>query len=295
MSMKKTNKIIQGDCIEEMKKLPENSVDAIITDPPYNWSHKNKIDRIKMNKKSIKRRKAVSMDFGKWDYQSDKELMEFTERWIKEGMRILKDTGCFYVFYSKEEIIYLKKAIEKYGGYWKSEIIWHKTNPVPNFRKRSYTSSIEAIGYAVKNKGKFKFNFKTQKEMHNFLESGICQGKERTKHPTQKPLWIIEHFLEVSTDVGDMVLDPFLGSGTTAIACQKLNRKWIGIEKEEEYVKIAKARIKPFLGAGETKMKKGKRFHCSFPSCFKSYKTEEELREHTNKHKTKTLSMKKKK
>jgi DNA modification methylase len=241
------NKIICGDCIEEMKKLPDNSIDCIITDPPYNWSHKNKIDRIAFKKGSIKRRKSVDMNFGEWDYQSEKELEEFTEKWILESMRILKPTGSIYVFYSKEEIIFLKRAIEKFGGYWKSEIIWHKTNPTPNFRKRSYISSIEAIGFAVKNKGEFTFNFKTQKEMHNFLESGICQGKERTKHPTQKPLWIVKHFIEVSSNKGDIILDCFAGSGTTAIACLKTNRKFIGIEKESDYVKIAEARIKPYL------------------------------------------------
>jgi len=237
------NKIICGDCLEELKKLSDNSVDAIITDPPYNWSHKNKIDRIAFKKGSIKRRKSVDMDFGEWDYQTEKQLEEFTDKWIKECMRILKQTGSIYVFYSKEEIIFLKRAIEKYGGYWKSEIIWHKTNPTPNFRKRSYISSIEAIGFAVKEKGSFKFNFKQQKEMHNFLESGICQGKERTKHPTQKPLWIIKKFIEISSEEGDIVLDCFIGSGTTAIACKQLKRKYIGFEINKEYVDIANKRL----------------------------------------------------
>jgi len=241
--MVETNKIILGDCIEEMKKLADNSIDAIITDPPYNWSHKNKIDRIAFKKGSIKRRKSIDMNFGSWDYQTEKELEEFTNLWIKEGMRILKSTGSIYVFYSKEEIIFLKRAIEKYGGYWKSEIIWHKKNPTPNFRKRSYISSIEAIGFAVKEKANFKFNFKTQKEMHNFLESGICQGKERTEHPTQKPLWIIKHFIEVSTDKEDLVLDCFAGSGTTGVACKELGRRYILIEKEPKYVDMIKKRL----------------------------------------------------
>lgn len=237
------NKTLQGDCLDVMKYIPDNSIDLIITDPPYNWSHKNKIDRIAFKKGSIKRRKAVDMDFGKWDYQSEEELEEFTNKWIKEAMRVLKPTGSIYVFYSKEEIIFLKRAIEKNNGYWKSEIIWHKTNPTPNFRKRSYTSSIEAIGYAVKNKGEFVFNFKTQKEMHNFLQSGICQGKERTKHPTQKPLWIVKHFMEISSNERDIVLDCFAGSGTIGVACKQLNRNYIMIEKEKEYLDIIKNRV----------------------------------------------------
>ncbi len=207
----------------------------------------------------IIRRKAVDMDFGEWDYQDEETLEKFTETWIKEIMRILKPTGSLYVFYSKEEIIFLKRAIEKSGGYWKSELIWHKTNPVPNFRKRSYTSSIEAIGYAVKEKGNFIFNFKTQKEMHNFLESGICQGKERTKHPTQKPLWIIKHFIEVSSNEKDTILDCFMGSGTTGVACVNTNRKFIGIELDENYFKIAEERIESSLKSRtkETKTNNG--------------------------------------
>lgn len=237
-------KIENKDCLNFLKNIPDNSIDLIVTDPPYNWSHKNKIDRIAFKKGSIKRRKSVDMDFGEWDYQNEKELEEFTNKWIKEAMRILKPTGSIYVFYSKEEIIFLKRAIEKNGGYWKSEIIWHKTNPTPNFRKRSYTSSIEAVGYAVKNKGEFTFNFKTQKEMHNFLESGICQGKERTKHPTQKPLWIVKHFIEVSSNKKDVVLDCFLGSGTTAVACKGLGRDCLGCEISKEYYDISMERLK---------------------------------------------------
>ena len=242
-----TNKIYQMGCLEGLKQIENNSVDLVITDPPYNWSHKNKIDRIAFKKGSIKRRKSVDMDFGKWDYQTEKELEEFTNLWIKECMRILKSTGSIYVFYSKEEIIFLKRAIEKYGGYWKSEIIWHKTNPTPNFRKRSYISSIEAIGFAVKEKASFKFNFKKQKEMHNFLESGICQGKERTKHPTQKPLWIVKHFIEVSSDKGDLVVDCFMGSGTTAVACKQLGRNFMGFELNKDYCEIARKRLLPYL------------------------------------------------
>ena len=237
------NKIYYMDAIEFLKQVPDDSVDLIITDPPYNWSHKNKIDRIAFKKGSIKRRKSINMDFGEWDYQNEKELEEFTNQWIKEAMRVLKSIGSIYVFYSKEEIIFLKRAIEKYGGYWKSEIIWHKTNPTPNFRKRSYISSIEAIGFAVKEKGSFKFNFKTQKEMHNFLESGLVQGKERTNHPTQKPLWIIKHFIEVSSNPNDLVLDCFIGSGTTAVACKQLGRNFIGCDNNEEFVKIANKRL----------------------------------------------------
>lgn len=237
-------KIENKDCLNFLKNIPDNSIDLIVTDPPYNWSHKNKIDRIAFKKGSIKRRKSVDMDFGEWDYQNEKELEEFTNKWIKEAMRILKPTGSIYVFYSKEEIIFLKRAIEKNGGYWKSEIIWHKTNPTPNFRKRSYTSSIEAVGYAVKNKGEFTFNFKTQKEMHNFLESGICQGKERTKHPTQKPLWIVKHFIEVSSNKKDVVLYCFLGSGTTTVACKGLGRDCLGCEISKEYYDISMERLK---------------------------------------------------
>jgi len=245
MSSMETDKIYCMDAILGMQKhIPDKSIDLIIADPPYNWSHKKKIDRIAFKKGSIKRRKSIDMDFGGWDYQTEEEMKNFTEKWVKESIRGLKDNGQFICWYSKEEMLILKNAIQKFGGYWKGMLVWHKINPTPSFRKRNFISSIEAIGHALKKKNsKFIFNFKTQKEMHNFLESGLVQGKERTKHPTQKPLWITKHFIEILTNENDLILDPFIGSGTTAVACKMLNRRFIGFDISQNYIDIARKRI----------------------------------------------------
>jgi len=240
--------IIQGDCIEEMKKLEDNSVDAIITDPPYNISKENdNRDRSKLNSPIMRRESPLKYDFGKWDNMGRKEFLEFTKEWLKECFRILKDGGAIISFFNKEDISYLGWIGKEYGVRTRTNFTWHKTNPVPSFRKVNYLSACEYVWIGSKGKKTWTFNFKKQKEMHNFFETPNSSSYGQTKHPTEKPLSIIEHFLEVHTNENDLVLDPFLGSGTTAVACIKLNRKFIGIEKEEEYVKIAKARIKPFL------------------------------------------------
>jgi len=125
-------------------------------------------------------------------------------------------------------------------------ILSHNTNPIPQVRKKNYLSSIEMILWLARYNEKkcpFTFNFKTQNEMHNFIEMPLCGGKERTSHPTQKPLKLFMHLLEIHSNKNDLILDPFLGSGTTAVACEKLNRRWIGIEMNPEYIEIAKKRI----------------------------------------------------
>jgi len=235
------NKIIQGDCIKEMKKLPENSVDAIITDPPYKLDFKPAID---LHGRKAFYESAKDMN---WDKLNIKELYENI---FPEFNRILKGNGSIIIFVRTEWLTYCLDEAERNGFKIKATITWHKTNPVPQVRKKNYLSSTESILWFSRwNEEKivFTFNFKNQKEMHNFVEFPICSGKERTKHPTQKPLKLIERLIEIHTNEGNLVLDPFLGSGTTAIACLKLNRKFIGIEKEEEYFKIANARIKPYL------------------------------------------------
>ncbi len=236
------NKIIQGDCIEELKKLEPNSVDAIVTDPPYNLDWKEPI-KFKERKDIFHYKEKIE----KWDTL---DIKDFYKKIAKEFNRILKIGSSVIIFSRVENISYLKEAFLENNFYYKATIIWHKTNPTPQIRKKNYLSSFESVCWLVKGyseKIDYTFNFKNQKEMHNFIQTPLCMGKERTKHPTQKPLRVIEHLIEIHTNKNDLVLDPFLGSGTTAIACLKLNRKFIGIEKEEEYVKIANARIKPFL------------------------------------------------
>jgi len=245
----KTNKIIQGDCIEEMKKLPDNSVDAIITDPPYMISQKGKsIGRKSLSNKNWKRNMDIKLDFGDWDnYDTEKEFFDFTERWFKECARILKPKGWIYIFFDKQKTGYFDLLLsKKYGIKGRTIFAWIKSNPVPSFRKVNWLSASEFIWVGSKGDCKLK-NFLQQKEMHNNITTPNKSSYGKTKHPTEKPLILIEKLVKVNTNEGEIILDPFLGSGTTAVACVKLNRNFIGIEKEEEYIKIAEARIKPFM------------------------------------------------
>ena len=243
----KTNKIIQGNCIEGMKKIPDESVDCIITDPPYNISKLNdKRDRSKLNSPIMRRKKELNYDFGDWDNMERKDFLDFTKKWLKECCRVLKDGGTILSFFNKEDISYLGWTSEEYRIRTRTIICWHKTNPVPSFRKVNYLSACEYIWVGSKGKKPWVFNFKQQKEMHNFFETPNKSSYGKTKHPTEKPETLIEHLIEIHSNEGEIILDPFIGSGTTAIACLKLNRKFIGIEKEEEYVKMAKDRIKQY-------------------------------------------------
>lgn len=247
--MKRYNEIVHGDCIEEMKKLKDESIDCIITDPPYMISQKGKsIGRKSLSSKSWKRNMDIKLDFGEWDnYESEKEFFKFTESWFKECVRVLKPKGWIYIFFDKQKTGYFDLFLgPKYGIKSRTIFAWIKSNPVPSFRKVNWLSASEFIWVGSKGDCKLK-NFLLQKEMHNNMTTPNKSSYGKTKHPTEKPLLVIEKFVKVNTDEGDIVLDPFLGSGTTAVACLKLNRKFIGIEKEEEYVKICKARIKPFL------------------------------------------------
>jgi len=232
------NQVICGDCLEIMKGIPDKSIDLVLTDPPYNLRWKQSIE--------LHGRKALyghKIETEKWDVM-DKILYQ---KLFKEFDRIVKDNGSILMFTRSE---YISWALESALGNNfdnKATIIWHKTNPVPQVRKKNYLSSIETIFWAARwndHKCNFTFNFKNQKEMHNFIEMPLCGGKERTIHPTQKPIKLIEHLLQIHSNKNDLVLDPFLGSGTTAVACKELGRRYIGIEINPKYCDIARNRIK---------------------------------------------------
>jgi len=238
------NKIICGDCLEIMKGIPDNSVDMVLTDPPYNISKLNdNRDRSKLNSPIMRRKKALNYDFGEWDNMDRVDFLRFTRRWLKECCRVLRPDGTIISFFNKEDISYLGWVSKRWGVRTRTIFCWHKTNPVPSFRKVNYLSSCEYLW--IGSKGKFKtFNFKQQKEMHNFFETSnkSCYGK--TNHPTEKPLSLVKHLIEIHSNQNDIVLDPFLGSGTTAVACVELGRRYIGVEVSEGYCRIAKDRIR---------------------------------------------------
>jgi len=238
--MKKTNhKLYLGDCNEIIEKLPSESIDVILVDPPYNTANKNT--------KELKGRKALSKDFGKWDYFGDTEYLDFTKKWISNATKVLKTSGNFLIFCKLEYVSDIRRIYESLGLRHHATIIWHKTNPAPQIRKTGFLSSCEAILWAVKGfdekKVPYTFNFKSQKEMHNFIETPICMGRERTAHPTQKPEKVIQHLLEIFSKPEDVVLDCFAGSGTTSMVARKLGRNSISIENDKEYFEIMKQRL----------------------------------------------------
>ncbi len=233
-----THYLIRGDVIKILPKL-KHKVDVVITDPPYNTANKNV--------KLIKGRKSISSDFGKWDYFSDGGYLDFTREWIEKVKGVLKKNGNLVIFSKLEYISDVKRIYEKLGFKHHGTIIWHKTNPTPSVRKNGFLSSCEAILWATKGydaeRISYTFNFSTQKEMHNFIETPICMGRERTKHPTQKPKKLIAQLVKIFSKDMDKILDPFAGSGTLAEVANELGRSSVNIEKDSKYFQIMKKRL----------------------------------------------------
>lgn len=231
--------LILGDSLEVLPKL-KTTVDTIIVDPPYNTANKNT--------KELKGRKARSSDFGKWDYFSDNGYLEFTKNWINLVKPILKESGNLLIFSKLEYVSDIRRIYEEEGFKHHGTIIWHKTNPAPQIRKTGFLSSCEAILWSTKGfdgkKISYTFNFTTQKEMHNFIETPICMGNERTKHPTQKPKRVISHLVKLFSNENDIILDCFAGSGTLAEVAEELRRKSINIENDKSFFQIMVDRLK---------------------------------------------------
>lgn len=231
------NKIYCMDALEFLKQIPDNSIDLVVTDPPYNVSQKQ---NIKFDGR------VIIKNFGDWDFGFDPKPV------LAELRRVLKPNGQIYVFCGTEQIpIYMQEFIEKW--FFRNLLVWYKTNPVPRLSKTNYVFANEYIIYAIKTRGKpshSTFNFSSQTTMHNTFVSGALQGKERLKekngmaaHPTQKPLLILKKLIEVSSKERDVVLDPFMGVGSTAIAARQTGRNFIGCEINKKYVDCANKRI----------------------------------------------------
>jgi len=241
------NTQILGDCIEELKSFPDETFDLIIVDPPFNISQSGKsIGRKTLSSKMHKRDSSVKLDFGEWDKKPELEYKEFTRKWFKECARVLKEKGWIFIFFSKERVGYFTDPIKSFfldnGFKTRTIITWHKTNPVPSFRKVNFLSSCEFI--VVGSKGDSKLpNFLMQKEMHNFFQTANSSAYGKTKHPTEKPTELIRWLIKVGSNEGDLVLDCFGGSGTTGVACKQLNRNYILIEKEQKYYDMALGRL----------------------------------------------------
>ena len=259
MTKTENYKLYNADCLEIMEQLADTDikVDMILTDPPYNISKLNDTrDRSKMNSPILRRKKPLNYDFGDWDNRERQDFLDFTRDWYELCVELLRDGGAFISFFSKEDVNYLGWIGKEYDMRTRSILSWHKTNPVPSYRKVNYLSACEFIWVGSKGETGWTFNFKKQKEMHNFFETPNKSSYGVTKHPTEKPLSLVEHLLEIHTNPNDLVLDCFMGSGTTGVACMNLNRKFIGIELEKEYFDIAEKRINTASKSRQTKITK---------------------------------------
>lgn len=231
------NQIIQGDCLKILRTFPDKCIDLILTDPPYNIWWKQEIEL--HGRKNIYHNKEIK----EWDAVNLKKLYKTI---FPIFDRILKDNGSIVMFTSQEGVGYAKDIGKKHNLDMKSMMIWRKTNPIPQIRKKNYLSSFECMVWLARWNDdfcNFTFNFLTQNEMHNVFEFPICSGAERTAHPTQKPLELIKKLVYIHSNENDLILDPFCGSGTTCVAAKMLKRNYIGIEINPDYVRIAQERI----------------------------------------------------
>jgi len=228
------NQILQGDCIEIMKSLPARSVDLIFADPPYNLQLGGDLTRPDNSKVN-----GVEDDWDK--FSSFAEYDKFSRAWLLEARRLLKDDGAIWVIGSYHNIFRLGAELQNLGFWILNDIIWRKTNPMPNFRGRRFTNAHETMIWASKSENsKYRFNYDAMKALNEDLQMRsdwtipLCTGGERLKntdgkkaHPTQKPEALLHRVIMSSTEMGDVILDPFFGTGTTGAVAKKLGRDFI--------------------------------------------------------------------
>lgn len=236
--------IVNGDCFEELKKIKKGSVDMIFADPPYFLSTEDGI--------SCSGGKMVSVKKGEWDQSlSLKEKHRFNRRWIKMCKRVLSDKGSIWISGTFHNIYSIGMALEEEGFTIVNNVTWQKLNPPPNMACKCFTHSTETVIWAVKDKKHYTFNYQLMKELnggkqHKDVWTGSLtkpSEKKYGKHPTQKPEYLLEKIILASTKEGDVVLDPFMGSGTTGAVAIRLNRNFIGIEKDLVYFDISRNRL----------------------------------------------------
>ena len=250
MNFEAKSKIVNGDSLKELKKIPDETFDLVFADPPYNLQLKNELSRPDQSK--------VSAVNDKWDqFENFRKYDEFTFEWLSECKRVLKKNGAIWVIGSYHNIFRVGYTIQNLGFWILNDVVWNKNNPMPNFRGTRFTNAHETLIWASKSeKSKYTFNYQSLKCLNDDLQMRsnwnlpICSGTERLKkngkkiHSTQKPEALLHRILLATTNKNDLVLDPFLGSGTTAAVAKKLGRKYYGIEKEKTYFKAVEQRLK---------------------------------------------------
>ena len=229
------NRIHRMDAFEGMAQLPDNSVDLIVTDPPYNIASAQRL--------IVQRGVLMSTQeaWGRWDTFHPFDYDLFIQRVLSACYRVLKPGGALYMFTAREDNGYfVHKAVQR-GFTYRNQLVMVRKSPLPSLAKKNFRSGYEVCLYITKGKPG-TFNFLSQAECNNVYP--YASNFKRTEHPTEKPLEVIRRLVLVSSQPGDLVLDPFMGSGTTAVACVQTGRRFVGFEKEPEYVRMAKERFK---------------------------------------------------
>ncbi len=243
--------IVQGDCVEVMDALPEKSVDMVFADPPYNLQLEGELHR-------PENQRRVDAVTDSWDqFGTFTDYDHFTRRWLQAVRRVLKDDGTVWVIGSYHNIFRVGTILQDLDFWMLNDVVWHKTNPMPNFKGRRFTNAHETLLWAAKHKeSRYTFNYEALKSLNDGVQMRsdwalpLCNGGERLKedgrkaHPTQKPEALLYRVVMAATEPRDLVLDPFFGTGTSGAAARKLNRRYLGIERDDTYVRLARERLR---------------------------------------------------
>ena len=243
-------RVLIGDCLDELAKLPEASVELVFADPPYNLQLEGEL--LRPNNTVVD---GVHQDWDK--FLSFADYDRFTAGWLSQCRRVLKPNGALWLIGSYHNIFRLGTALQDQGFWLLNDVIWRKTNPMPNFRGRRFTNAHETLIWAARSAAsRYTFNYEAMKALNDDLQMRsdwllpICAGPERLKgpdgrkaHPTQKPEALLHRLLLATTQPGDTVLDPFFGTGTTGAVAKRLGRRFIGIERDPDHARLASARI----------------------------------------------------
>lgn len=226
------NKIHLESCLVGLRKMPDACVDLLFTDPPY-YQYRAQ------NVQGLKNHKDVVIEFDFDGFASEEEYLQFLEEVLIECYRVCKPGAAAYLWCGDDFVSYINRMVAKVGFQFRKVIHWHKTNPFPAiYTRKMYANSMEMMVHFSKGTPK-TWNHKPVNEMHNFIQTPICMGRERTAHKTQKPLKVCLPYIEISSNEGDLILDPFMGSGTTAVAAKMLKRNFIGFELNADFHQIA--------------------------------------------------------
>jgi modification methylase len=268
------DRVLPGDCLELLRELPERSVDLVFADPPYNLQLSGELRRPNDS--------IVDAVDDPWDrFTSFRAYDQFTQAWLTQVRRVLKDDGTLWVIGSYHNIFRIGSKLQDLGFWILNDVIWRKTNPMPNFRGRRFTNAHETLVWCAKSaeQKRYTFNYEAMKALNDDLQMRsdwllpICSGAERLKvdgrkaHSTQKPEALLFRVLLAASNEGDVVLDPFFGSGTTGAVARRLGRHFIGIEREAGYVALARRRIAEVvpLQADELDISRSKRAEPRIP------------------------------